>query len=323
MTKTIHTPHDAAFKNVLTQPETARDFLQLYLPPELLEICDLDTLTLESASFVEEDLRACYADVLWSLDTRQQQGYVYALIEHQSSPDRHMAFRLMRYAIAAMQRHLNAGHDQLPLVIPILFYHGDITPYPHPMSWLAQFADPALAKKLYSEDFPLVDITVIPDDEILQHRRMALLELLQKHIRHRDLTQLMEQLVNLLSSEYAGDEQARSLINYMLQAGNTTNPMAFIQELALRSPQHKEALMTIAEKLKMIGLEKGYQQGLESGIQQGLADGKQQGIEVGKQQGEQKARRELAHAMLASGLDAPTVSNITGFTSEELAQLVC
>lgn len=32
-----------------------------------------------------------------------------------------MAFRLMRYAIAVMQRHLDAGHKKLPLVIPLLF----------------------------------------------------------------------------------------------------------------------------------------------------------------------------------------------------------
>jgi predicted transposase YdaD len=32
-----------------------------------------------------------------------------------------MAFRLMRYAIAAMQRHLDAGHKTLPLVVPMLF----------------------------------------------------------------------------------------------------------------------------------------------------------------------------------------------------------
>lgn len=42
------------------------------------------------------------------------------------------------------------------------------------------FVCPALAKRLYSQPFPLVDITVIPDDEIMQHRRIAVLELLQK-----------------------------------------------------------------------------------------------------------------------------------------------
>ncbi len=53
---------------------------------------------------------------------------MYALIEHQSTPDKLMAFRLLRYGLAAMQRHLDAGHDTLPLVVPILFYHGKVSP---------------------------------------------------------------------------------------------------------------------------------------------------------------------------------------------------
>lgn len=106
-----------------------------------------------------------------------------------------MAFRLMRYAIAAMQRHLDKGHTQLPLVIPLLFYHGRVSPRPYPMCWLAGFADPDIARRVYGEDFPLIDITSTPDDEIMRHRRVAMLELLQKHIRQRDLMDLHEQLV--------------------------------------------------------------------------------------------------------------------------------
>lgn len=108
-----------------------------------------------------------------------------------------MAFRLMRYAIAAMQRHLDKGHTQLPLVIPLLFYHGRVSPWPYPMCWLAGFADPDIARRVYGEDFPLIDITSTPDDEIMRHRRVAMLELLQKHIRQRDLMDLHEQLVRL------------------------------------------------------------------------------------------------------------------------------
>ncbi|HED1252855.1 TPA: Rpn family recombination-promoting nuclease/putative transposase [Citrobacter amalonaticus] len=51
--------------------------------------------------------------------------------------------------------------------------------------------DPQLARQLYTEAFPLVDITVISDDEIMQHKRIALLELMQKHIRDRDLMGLV------------------------------------------------------------------------------------------------------------------------------------
>lgn len=134
-----HSPHDAVFKHILSHRATARDFLLIHLPEHLRMLCDLRTLQLESGSFIEEDLRASHSDILYSLKTRTGEGYIYVLIEHQSSPDRHMAFRLMRYAIAAMQRHLDKGHRQLPLVIPLLFYHGRTSPCPHSMRWLDVF----------------------------------------------------------------------------------------------------------------------------------------------------------------------------------------
>lgn len=65
MSKPTASPHDAVFKAFLTHPETARDFLLLHLPSNLLKVCNLDTLKLESGSFVEDDLRACYSDVLY------------------------------------------------------------------------------------------------------------------------------------------------------------------------------------------------------------------------------------------------------------------
>ena len=40
------------------------DFLQLCLPAPFLAICELDSLQLVSGSFVEEDLRASYSDIL-------------------------------------------------------------------------------------------------------------------------------------------------------------------------------------------------------------------------------------------------------------------
>lgn len=55
---TTSTPHDAVFKKFLTHTDTARDFLSIHLPPLLRQICDLNSLQLESGSFIEENLRA-------------------------------------------------------------------------------------------------------------------------------------------------------------------------------------------------------------------------------------------------------------------------
>lgn len=310
---TTPTLHDAVFKQFLTHPETARDFLDIHLPPALRKLCDLNTLQLASGSFIEDDLRPYYSDVLYSLKAGNGDGYVYCLIEHQSTPDKHMAFRLMRYAIAAMQRHIDAGHKTLPLVIPVLFYQGKISPYPYSMSWLDEFETPEYARTLYGENFPLVDITIIPDDEIMQHRRMAILELLQKHIRQRDLTELLDQLTTLLLGGNTTQEQLISVINYMLQAGESRDPAALINTLASRVPQHEETLMTIAEKLRL--------EGEQRGIQKGLQLGEQKGRQEGRQEGEREAALKIARTMLASGLDRAMVMQMTGLSETELAQI--
>ena len=269
MEKVSQTPHDAVFRQMLMHQAVAKDFLQLYLPAPFLAICELDSLQLVSGSFVEEDLRASYSDILYSLRTRHGAGYVYALIEHQSTPDKLMAFRLLRYALAAMQRHLDAGHDTLPLVVPILFYHGKVSPWPWARNWQQLFAD----------------------------RRMAMLELLQKHIRHRDLAELQVPLIALMTQGYLTKAQLNTLLRYMLQAGTTEHPGALIRTLAAQSPRHKELMMTIAEWLE----EKGRKQG--------------------QQEGEQEATRSIAARMLARGLERQTVQELTGLSDEELAAL--
>ncbi len=96
-------------------------------------------------------------------------------------------------------------------------------------------------------------MTVVPDDEIMRHRRVALLELIQKHIR----------------------------------------------QVAMRSPQHKEKIMTIAERLR--------QEGHRNGLQQG------------KQEGQRLAALRIARSMLTDGFDRDTVLRVTGLAAADLA----
>lgn len=90
---TTPTPHDAAFRSFLANPDVARDFLELHLPAEYRQLCDLSTLKLEPATFVEPDLHQYASDILWSVKTTGgKDGYVYTLIEHQSTENLYMPF---------------------------------------------------------------------------------------------------------------------------------------------------------------------------------------------------------------------------------------
>lgn len=165
-------------------------------------------------------------------------------------------------------------------------------------------------EKLYTGNYPLIDVSAIDDDEIMKHRRMALLELMLKYAQTHDLA---EHLVTLLIAGYTTDEQLVTLMNWMLQTGDTARPEAFLQELARRSPQHEDILMTIAQRLEQKGLEKG----LEKGIQLG----EQRGIEKGRSEGEREATLKIARTMLQSGIDRNTVMAMTGLTEEDLLRI--
>lgn len=181
------------------------------------------------------------------------------------------------------------------------------------LNWQNMFCEPTLANSLYSNEFALVDLTVMPDNQIMRHRRMAMLELLQKHIRRRDLAELQDQLITLLTQEHLTRSQISVLIHYMLQVGNTTDPGALIRKLASSAPQYKEQLMSIAEWLE----EKGRADGLQKGMQQGMQQGRQKGLEEGRQ----AEARSIALKMLDSGLAPDLITHLTGLSPEELSAL--
>ncbi|WP_074013332.1 Rpn family recombination-promoting nuclease/putative transposase [Candidatus Sodalis sp. SoCistrobi] len=307
--------HDALFKKFLGDIAVARDFLEIHLPPHLRERCDFGTLAMESGSFIEDDLKGQCSDMLYSMKTTTgHDGYVYCLIEHQSRPEKLMAFRLMRYAVAAMQRHLEQGNDSLPVVIPLLFYHGTTSPYPYSTQWLDCFTDPELVESVYRQAFPLVDITAMPDDEILSHRRVALLELVQKHIRTRDMLELATDIARLLNLWAIPKEQFRSLMYYIVGRGETSNTRQFLHTIAAQTQDYQEDVMTIAEQLR--------QEGEQKGIQKGIQLGEQKGRQEGLQEGEKLASLKIAQHMLSSGLARDAVKQFTGLSDHELDDLL-
>jgi predicted transposase/invertase (TIGR01784 family) len=272
------------------------------LPPALQAKCDFSTLAITSGSFVEADMRNQFSDILYSMQTPSGTGYVYCLIEHQSSPDDMMAFRLLRYSIAAMHRHLKQGHKRLPLIVPILFYHGKQSPYPYSMRWLDCFEDPVAAQSLYTQAFPLVDVTVIPDDEIKTHRKVALLEYVQKHIHEKDINIHLPIIAWLMEKFGLSKELAQCSMNYLIKKGNALDSEEFISILEQNTPRYREEIMTIAEHLEQKGLQKGLEEGLNKG--------------------RQVERSEIARNFLSLGTDRALVEQATGLSSAELDVLI-
>lgn len=60
---------------------------------------------------------------------------------------------------------------------------------------------------------------------------------------------LIDQLAVLLVTGCANDSQITALLNYILLTGDEARFNEFISELIRRMPQHRERIMTIAERI--------------------------------------------------------------------------
>lgn len=65
----------------------------------------------------------------------------------------------------------------------------------------------------------------------------------------------------------------------------------------------------------------GIAEGMEKGMKQGMEKGMKQGMEKGMKQGLEQRSLEIARKMLAKGMDAASVMEITGLSAEQMQQL--
>ena len=134
-------------------------------------------LKLDPVLFIDQELRQQYSDILYSLKVDGVKGYVYINVEHQSTPQEMMPFRMLRYKLAIMKQHLDQGYKKLPAVIPMLFYHGKKRPYPYSLQLIDCFEDKEFAKNHFFNSPLLVDISQVSDDELVGHKTLGLLEI--------------------------------------------------------------------------------------------------------------------------------------------------
>ena len=69
------------------------------------------------------------------------------------------------------------------------------------------------------------------------------------------------------------------------------------------------------------GREKGLAEGMEKGLAEGMEKGLVKGLAEGMEKGMNKRSLEIARKMLANGMDAATVMEITGLSESQLQQL--
>jgi len=306
--KIINKPHDKFFKQSLGDIAIAKDFLETHIPATILAKFNLDEIELCKESYVDEELKEQLTDVVYRASINSGgKGYIYTLLEHQSTAITLMPLRIVKYQIAIIENHqLQFPEDsKLPVVFPLIFYHGTDSPYPYSLNFLDLFHEPELMAEYFARNTNIVDLTQISDETIKQHKIISLLEYTQKHIRDRDFLLLFDEINDLLNKVYnylTPIDQHLGYLNgfftYLFSEANISNKAEFISKL--------ETIDIIKEHKTMGTLAQHFE---EQGVRKSIEKGKL--IDT----------KKIVNNMLKERIPLKLICKVTGLSDDELQKL--
>ncbi len=255
----ITNPHDKFFKEIFSYPEVAQDFLLHYLPANIRDQLNPNTIVLTKESYIDHTLREQFSDLLYLVQLNSGQDlYTYVLFEHKSYPEPLVAFQLLRYMVQIWENDLK-DHNPHPLrwIIPIVIYHGE-TEWNIKNEFCHLFGDNEEFRSFIPNfHFLIYDLPRYRDDEIQGDLLLRIAVFLMKYIYSGELhgkLPLIFQLLHEWNQKRNLRELIETVVKYLM---NATDRISYdeLKESMGKAFQDQEGDMmpTIAEELKLEG----------------------------------------------------------------------
>jgi predicted transposase YdaD len=284
-----HGSHDEFVAKCFGDLELARAFCRHYLPAPICHQIDLERLELAQSSFVDDELRRSYSDLVYTVplkecppDEDHCRAYVYVLVEHKSESDEFTVFQLLRYMVRIWESELSgetrrAGF-RLPPIVPLVLHHGR-----------TRFRAPT--------DFSELVVAIPGMDDLVPRFRCVLVDLMA--IQAEDLPTADDRLHAVLAvmrsvfgeeiGGVAADVFARLaaimdraesratvlfIMNYILQSASKLTDEDFLSAIKPLERTGGDTMSTLIDRWKAEGRLEGREEGRLEGREEGRLEGR-------------------------------------------------
>jgi predicted transposase/invertase (TIGR01784 family) len=238
-----------------TPEKCVKDFFVIFLR------LGASSYELQPRSHIDDMRKETIVDILYKTTIAGHEAFLYLLLEHQSTPDELMAFRMLRYTCNVIAHYLDTtGNKLLPLIYPMVIYHGD-SRYPYSTDVRDIVDAPRdLVDQFFLKPFHLIDLGQIEDSQLKQHAWAGVMEFALKHIFARDIMPYLREMAGLLHkiAQSGGRDYILIVLQYVLERGELKDKKAFFELINMQiSPEVGEKIMSLAEQLKAEGRVEG------------------------------------------------------------------
>ncbi len=286
--------NDKYFRSTFGEVGFAKDFLSNYLPKELVDIIDMDTLESQPTSHITSDLKDQFSDLLFKVDIMNREGYVYFLFEHKSYQDRMVIFQILKYMIAIWEAKIKedleekkeanisyTGDLDIPLVIPLVVYHGkyewNVRKTLGEMIPNYMYLPGSIKKYVPDFEYMLSDLGFSDNAKDLDKDNSLIIRALEKarYASKDEILDIFKEVVITYTQRKDRDMVDHHVVEttiYILSTRDDISREELYSIAGQISEEGGELVMSGAEKLQVEAREEGIGIGIEQGKQEGLRE---------------------------------------------------
>ena len=286
---------DRSAKWLLANTDNLRGLLEI-IGSDIVESLDFSRVQLVNTTFVADNLREQESDMVFLLpfrDADETEVMIYILIEHQSTVDPAMGFRLLFYMCHIwdqqrqkwMSDNVSKGKWRFRPIIPVLFYTGEERWQTLPALDTLMDVPEALTRFIPKFDTLFLDVKSTSDEMLIEtdHPFGWLMTVLKQEnadtaVFSAALERFGAHLDTLSDAERVSWKQAIYYLYLLIFCQRSVAERETLEKIvsehqkSLRfSDEEAELMQSMAQHYLEQGIEKGIQQGIQQGIEKGIA----------------------------------------------------
>ena len=236
--------HDKVFRDVLSIKEEALELINKALKPKK-EI--KEEIELYNNRFITSKYKERESDIIYKVKNKN----IFFLIEHQSTIDYSMVYRMMEYSIEIMRLIIQGKENKsktykYPLIIPIIIYTGD-------KEWDAKLSMKEIKEHVEwyeeKEEISLVDVNKYTKEELLEENNiLSKVMILEKS---KNKIEFMENVKEVLEiSDDRNIDKLKDIIIYKAYDALEQEELEEMLNKMKNKNKKEESIMTLGERIR-------------------------------------------------------------------------
>lgn len=299
--------HDKLVKTILKNPEEMAKIINEFLEPSV-EVKG-ENLVKYTNSYITQKYKSKEADIVYKLKNEE----VFFLVEHQSTIDKKMPYRILNYCVDIMQEWVKSKkmkrQTKYPIVVPIIIYTG-IEKWRIPKN----FKDVQLSNQVFGDFkidlyYNLIEINKLSKKYLIDQQSLfGYGMVIEKSKNKAELQENLELIVKNAKSKEKLMEISNIIEYLFYDMIEESAKEMLIEKINLKIRKEEKDMSSLYERLLAETCEM-------------IKEGKNEGIEEGKKIMREIMKEEATQSLLKNNVDEEIILKSMKITKKELEEI--